>query len=299
MAKPALTFLDYLAAAFHASPPIPGMGAVPVNKLALFAGFMLGFVNPGFWFIGAALEMVYLWMLSTDPRFQKYVQSLRINVVKQEQSEKLNFMMSQLDESSNRRLQGLNSNLGEIQRLMDLDDSTTSDFMKESKQQNLNQLSVLFLKLLFTKRVINESLQRTDLDKLKKEIKELTRQLESPNLSEAYTRSLKGNLEIQERRLENIKRAEENLQVVDMELQRIENQVQLIREEMAINRSPEAISSGIDRISSTMAEAEAFMNSHSEFFNRFSESTGTSPVPAAESAAATPPPPPAQPTTQG
>ena len=81
-------------------------------------------------------------------------------------------------------------------------------------------------------------------------------------------KSLRGNIEIKQKRLENIGRAEENNQLVEMELNRIENQVQLIREEIALNRSPEAISAGIDRINSTLGETEAWVNTHSDFLNR-------------------------------
>ncbi|MFZ2961108.1 MAG: hypothetical protein WA705_29875 [Candidatus Ozemobacteraceae bacterium] len=304
MPKQPVTFADYLSEAFHASYVFKGLGAVPVNKVGLAGMGILGCAFPGFWFVGAAAEVGYLWLLSTDERFQKYVRSKRNAVIETDKSMKMNAMISNLDPESVRRLNNMNANLAEVTRLMDMDSDGSTNFARESKLQNLNQLSVLFLRLLYSKRVISDSLQRTDVERIKREIKDISRQLEAPNLGEALARSLSGNLAIQERRLENIKKAEENLQVVNMELQRIENQLQLIREEVAINRSPEALTSSIDLISSTMNEAEDFMSRYSHLFSNINEGSAPSPVvgnPAATTSDSdsNSPPPPRRPTSEG
>ncbi len=271
MAPPPLGFMDYLWAAFDVRWDIPGLGKMPINKMALAGVAILGLANPGFWFIGAALEVTFLWMTSTDPRFQKYVAANRMNVVAASKNERLQAMMAALDRESTKRLETLNLNLSEINRLMDMSTEGTVTFVKETKQQTLAQLPTFFLKLLVTRRLICQSLERTDVDKLKTEIKDLTRQLDTPDLSEALGKSLRGTIEIQQRRLDNIRRAQENLKLVEMELNRIENQVQLIREEIALDRSPDAITAGIDRINATLGETEQWMDTHSEFFSRISD----------------------------
>lgn len=275
---PQLGFMDYLKAAFDVRWDIPGLGKMPINKLALAGVAILGLANPGFWFIGAALEVIFLWMTSTDPRFQRYVQANRMNLISQSRNERLQAMMATLDRDSTKRLETLNLNLAEINRLMDMSAEGPVAFVKESKQQTLAQLPTLFLKLLVTRRLICQSLERTDVDKLKAEIKDLTRQLDTPDLNEALGKSLRGTIEIQQRRLDNIRRAQENLRLVEMELNRIENQVQLIREEIALDRSPEALSAGIDRIAATLGETEQFMSSHSEFLGRLSGPAVEDPV---------------------
>jgi hypothetical protein len=65
-AKPG--FFDYVAAAFNARPF--GMFVAP-NWIGLGAFGLLGMLNPGFWVIGAGLELGYLLTLSTNPRFQR------------------------------------------------------------------------------------------------------------------------------------------------------------------------------------------------------------------------------------
>ncbi|NLI78814.1 MAG: hypothetical protein GX442_20530 [Candidatus Riflebacteria bacterium] len=284
MAPPPLGFMDYLWAAFDVRWDVPGLGKMPVNKMALAGVAILGLANPGFWFVGAALEVTFLWMTSTDARFQRYVQANRMNVVSAAKNERLQAMMATLDRESTKRLETLNLNLSEINRLMDMSSEGTVQFVKETKQQTLAQLPTFFLKLLVTRRLICQSLERTDVDKLKTEIKDLTRQLDTPDLSEALGKSLRGTIEIQQRRLDNIRRAQENLKLVEMELNRIENQVQLIREEIALDRSPDAITAGIDRINATLGETAQFMDSHSEFLTRINDPAveeGPLPIPPA------------------
>ncbi len=296
MAKPVLTFLDYVSEAFNASPIIKGLGPMPVNKLACVGAFFLGFVNPGFWFTGAALEMGYLYFLSTDANFQKYAQGKRMNVVHQDKANRINAMIMSLDKESTDRLNSLNANLSEVNRFMDLDSTGSIEFIKDTKQKTLGQLPVLFLKLLVTKNLSNQSLKRTNTEELKVRIEELGRQLNDPNIGEALSRSVRSNLEIYEKRFENLKKAKENLQVIEMELNRIENQVQLVREEMALNRTPESITSSIDRINSTLGETEQWMDTHSEFFNRMSvdspEAPRTHSIPQSVTPEESPPPPP-------
>ena len=89
-------FSDYLAEAFNAGLNIKGMGEIPVNKMFILGIFILGFSNPGFWFLGMALEFIYLWFLSTNPRFQNYVFAKQLDEVKESRSQKMNELIASL-----------------------------------------------------------------------------------------------------------------------------------------------------------------------------------------------------------
>ena len=67
-AKPG--FFDYITAAFNARPF--GMFVAP-NWIGLGAFGLLGMMEPGFWVLGAGLELGYLLALSTNERFQRLV----------------------------------------------------------------------------------------------------------------------------------------------------------------------------------------------------------------------------------
>ncbi len=63
-------FWTYLKAAFNARPF--GMFVAP-NWIGLAAIGLLGLTNPGFWLVGAGVELAYLLGLATNPRFQRAI----------------------------------------------------------------------------------------------------------------------------------------------------------------------------------------------------------------------------------
>ena len=68
-------FLQYLTAAFNARPF--GMVVAP-NWVGLAAAGLLGLANPGFWVLGAGLELGYLLVLATNERFRRIVAARQI-----------------------------------------------------------------------------------------------------------------------------------------------------------------------------------------------------------------------------
>jgi hypothetical protein len=263
-------YSDYINEAFNAGLDVKGMGEVPLNKLFVLGTFIMGFGNPGFWFLGIALEMIYLYYLSTNPRFQRYVESKQYENIEKSRNSKLQEIVASLELPLQTRLNKLNSNLSEINKLMNWNLDQTSSFLNQSKQETLNHLPTIFLKLLKTKQLIQESLARTKPEEIKKEINKLEQQIKAPNINPALEKSLMGNIEIQKRRLQNFSNARENEMLVEMELQRIESQLSLVREEIALDSSPEGLSSNIDRINSTLGETQDWLNTNSDFLRKLS-----------------------------
>src|SRR5262245_34376784 len=74
---------SYLKAAFLASPPVPGLGKVPVNVLACVGVGILGFAFPPLWLAGLGLETVYLFGLANNARFRKYVDAQAAKAVRE------------------------------------------------------------------------------------------------------------------------------------------------------------------------------------------------------------------------
>lgn len=257
--------------AFNAGLSIKGMGEIPINKLFILGSFILGFSNPGFWFLGIALEFVYLYMMTSNARFQTYVQAKQLAEIKESRSQKMNELISTLTPENHSRLKRLNANLSEVNKLMRWNtDDGSAGILNQSRQQTLNQLPSVFLKLLKTKQLIEESLHRTKAGDITSEIKKLENQLKSKEISPALEKSLRGNIEIHQRRLENLSNAKENEMLVEMELQRIESQLHLVREEIALDSSPEGLTANIDRINSALGETQDWINNHSDFLRKLS-----------------------------
>src|SRR5688572_11062849 len=97
-------FSNYVKAAFNARPI--GM-FVPPNWIGLATFGMLGALNPGFWVIGAGLELGYLLFLSTNSRFQRTVASSKLTKSQRESQAKLVSLVGQLDSRDRQRYQAL------------------------------------------------------------------------------------------------------------------------------------------------------------------------------------------------
>jgi len=80
----------------------------------------------------------------------------------------------------------------------------------------------------------------------------LKRQAADESAAPELRRSLEGQIEILEQRIEQRRQAENKLTYIDAELARIEEQVELIREQAALSTDPELLSRRIDEITATL-----------------------------------------------
>ena len=76
--------LKYIKKAFFLRMAVPGLGAVPLNILALLVVGVFGLAEPGLWLMGAGLELLYLLTLGTSKRFQRVVDAADRSVVAQD-----------------------------------------------------------------------------------------------------------------------------------------------------------------------------------------------------------------------
>ena len=86
---------DYVRAAFNARPF--GM-FVPPNWIGIGAFALLGLTEPGFWLLGAGLELGYLAMLATNTRFQRTVNAGLSSGSDREWQEKIETLLKRLDD---------------------------------------------------------------------------------------------------------------------------------------------------------------------------------------------------------
>src|SRR5688572_10362080 len=94
----------YIKAAFNARPL--GMFVAPNwVGLALFA--VLGWWNPAFLLIGAGLELAYLYLLSTNKRFQRYVSGTQMVEANRGSQQKLESTLTSLSPTLQQRYHAL------------------------------------------------------------------------------------------------------------------------------------------------------------------------------------------------
>ncbi len=289
MAAKSLSYWDYVKAAFHRSIPVPLLGGMPVNKMALAAFGVLGIANPGFWFLGAAAEVAYLGLLSSSARFQKLVRGERLAAQASSHGARVGRAFRRLSPTSQARYRDL---VDETRQILGLGTSEgSSEVLQGWRTGNLNELLWLFMRLLTSREQILGTQSRVDRTRLEEAITGLRERAGTAEADSPLVRSLQATLSIQEKRLENLDTARQNLAVIDAELERIEKQVRLLREESAVSGGPEMLSARLDAVSSTLTETSRWMDQHDDLFRSLDgDETVTSTLPTLPEAPEEPPP---------
>jgi hypothetical protein len=248
-AKPG--FFDYVTAAFNARPF--GMFVAP-NWIGLGTFGLLGFMEPGFWVLGAGLELGYLLLLSTNERFQRLVNAGPLIAATSDWNKRIQTLLGRLD-AGDRRIYDLLAQ--RCRSIIDLQVHNASPATVpgglETQADSLGRLSWMFLRLLVARRTIRQVLGDSgDVGDLRRRVSTLERQQSDASVSDELRRSLGGQLEILQQRLHQRTDAERKLAYIDAELERIQQQVELIREQAALSTDPELLSQRIDEITATL-----------------------------------------------
>ena len=250
MGAPKPGFLSYVTAAFNARPF--GMFVAP-NWVGLAAFGLLGITNPGFWVLGAGLELGYLLTLATNSRFQRVIASKPLSAARNEWNERINRLTGRLDRADRGRYEALAERTRSI---IDIQAHGGADLPHgiEAQADGLGRLLWMFLRLLVARRAILTVLVDSagDDGALERRVKELERQAHDESVDADLRRSLAGQVEILGQRIEQRDEAERKLAYTDAELTRIEQQVELIREQAALSTDPEILSRRIDEIAATL-----------------------------------------------
>src|SRR5688500_17523611 len=262
---------NYIKAAFNARPI--GM-FVPPNWVGLAGFAMAGFLNPGFWAIGAGLELAYLFGLSTNSRFQRVVDGRKLLGERKNWQEKLATMIAQLGPEERERYWKLERR---CQSIIEQQKSSSGSVAELDMQgEGLGRLLWIYLRLLRTRqqivRVVRESLDlERNKEPLDRRMQRLNAALEQETVNENLRKSLEGQLEILRQRMDKRKETREKLVFLDAELVRIEEQVELIREQAVMASEPHAVSERIDNIASTLSGTQQWIRDQQKILGAMDE----------------------------
>ena len=266
-----LSFWDYFRAAFHLKVPVPLLGNMPVNKLLLGGFAILGFGNPGFWLLGLGFEVGYLLWLAGSPRFQALVRGERLTRIKQNWMVREQDILDRLDKAARDRYLRLAES---CRRILQTDDGgETARSLAGLKSEGLNQILLIYLRLLNLQNRIMETIAKTSRKELEADIQALTDRLSREPEGSPVHRSLQGTLEVQKARLENLIKSTENLKYTITELDRIEKQVSLIAEEVAVSKSPEQLSLTLDGVVKSVQGTTKWMADNPQLFETMDASS--------------------------
>jgi hypothetical protein len=253
-----------MKAAFNARPL--GM-PVPPNWIALAAVALLGVRQPGFWFLGAGLELAYLAALGSSPRFRRSVAAADRSAAFDAGRARVDAALAALPEDDRRRYADLERQCSSV-----LDRQIGADADDRIDQEGgLARLLWVFLRLLATRRAIEQALDEilwTELrdaptpaasngDRgcalLESRLAELRRRLGDASLADDLRRSLEAQAEILGQRLANRREGLGKLDVLEAELVRIEEQIKLIKEQTSVASDAAAVSERIDQIAAGLS----------------------------------------------
>jgi hypothetical protein len=248
----------YLKAAFLCRVPVPALGEVPANVLGVIALGALGFADAGFWFLGAGLETLFLYALSSNPRFQKVVDARALAVGEVDADQKRRELIHTLPAPLQSRLGALGAKCRRAQEV--IRNQQSEEFVIEANQDALQRLQWVFLKLLVAQ---NNLLANTGADSesaLRTRIASLEADLQKSADSGPLRQSKSATLAILKERLANIGRRAQSLEEIESDLTRIEAQVDLMLENASIQGKPQAIGLDIE-LATNLAGASVFGDS--------------------------------------
>jgi hypothetical protein len=254
-------FLQFVWRAFNARPI--GM-FVPPNWIGLGAMGLLGFVNPGFWVLGAGLELGYLLLVSTNDRFRRLVAAGAQAGADGDWQARVTHALASLPEGDRRRYATLEGRCRSILELQSAH-ATSPPAGLDAQQDGLGRLLWMYLRLLVARHTIERVLGEAGAD-LPRQVAALERRLKSETLTDELRRSLEGQREILTQRIERRGDAGRQISFIDAELERIEHQIELIREQAALSSDPEGLSRRIDEIAATLGGTSQWIRDQRQIF---------------------------------
>ena len=259
-------FSDYLREAFNARPM--GMFIPPTwAGLGVFA--FLGLLNPGFWIIGLALELTYLGVLASNDRFQRLVGAKQQWESRRSWQAKVDEMVRTLGSDGQQRYRSLEVRARSILEQQLRGAAITPGL--ETQGEGLGRLLWVYLRLLIMRqaieRIVREASEGSEeASRLQERIENLKLRLAQESLGEDLRKSLTGQIEILQQRIEKRREAREKLAFLDAELTRIQEQAELVREQAVLATDPESVSQRIDQITATLGGTSQWISEQQKIY---------------------------------
>lgn len=256
---------DCIRKAFSARPI--GM-FVPPNWIGIAIFGLLGILNPGFWVIGLGAELGYLWILGTNERFQKFVAASQQVLTHKQWQAKVDLLVQQLNREDQQRYRALEERCRALlEQQVHL--QTPAQGLK-AENEGLGRLLWVYLRLLSIRqaidRTIRQSTETPDRSaNLEERIAKLKARLDEP-LTEDLRKSLTGQIDILQQRLERRREAKEKLAFLDAELTRVQEQVELVREQAVLAEDPQTLSQRIDQVTTTLGSTAQWVNDQQKIY---------------------------------
>lgn len=268
-------FLTYLGAAFNARPL--GM-PIPPNWVGLAAAGLLGLMNPGFWLIGAGVELGYLLVLVSNARFRATVDATHLQAASGTWETKRAALIDRLPAAERKRQEALEER---CRTVLAHGQDGENPALDGQQAESLAQLAWVHLRLLLSRsrldRVVSEAEPPAEVAK---RIRDLQKRIADPTTSDGLKNSLTSQLEILTSRQASHTSVRDQLALIDAELERLRQQVELVREQTALSTDSSGASRTIDVLGATLGETTRWLSDQRQVLGEVEDLT-TAPPPSA------------------
>lgn len=215
-----------------------------MNAVAMAGCAILGLANPGFWFLGIGLEIVYLWLLVANPRFRRAIDAQnRPLSADPDPAAREAALIARLPTSGKSALERIDLARARILEL--LANGSADSYIIEASREALDRQRWTYLKLL----VAEAALQSGEWDEPEAAIEARVSALDAEIASAPGTplaASKQATRDILIRRLSNRDERDRQLAEIAADRARIEAQLDLAKENAAIQGRPLAIPGEIE-----------------------------------------------------
>ena len=258
------SFFGYLRAAFSAKPF--GMFVAP-NWIGLAAFGVLGLTNPGFWLVGAGLELAYLLGLASNGRFQQVIDRRATDGSEAEWKARMEAMVRRLTDTDQARYVAFVSRCRTILDQFAQQDPSGSAVKVQG--ENLSKLIWVYLRLLLARRAMSRVLKEPTLgetQEIESRLAEVRARLADPAMGEDLRKSLTSQAEILEQRVAQRREGREKLDFLEAEILRIQEQVELLREQAALSTDADGLSARLDEITGSLGGASQWISDQQKLY---------------------------------
>lgn len=229
---------------------------VPPNIFGLAAFGLLGaFVSPGFWVLGAGLEIAYLAWLANNRRFRA---TLEAEAARDDPAERrYHRLWDALTAPRRERQRALEQRARDIVALL------AADPMMRTHTDSIEQLVWLHLRMLSADQAISQVLTTAneESDRLQQQEDGIDVRLARADLDPDLRRSLEQQKQVIDARQAAHAQAGLRAERIEAELARIDQQMALIREQALLSGDEKRIGSSLDALASVFNEADRWLDS--------------------------------------
>jgi len=234
---------------------------IPPNFFGLAAfGLLGGFVSPGFWLIGAGLEVAYLALLSGNRRFRAAAEAGAAAARgEDERLEAYDALLDTLEPADRAQQEKLEERCAEIA-------GSLGPVGAAGQEEALAQLAWLHLKLLSARAALRAVVAEAGAEARSLQAQEdaARARLRDAGLPADLRRSLEQQVTVIDARQAAHAEARTRLDRAEAELERIHQQVALVRDQARLAAGEGALAGAVDALTASLGEATRWAEAERE-----------------------------------